>query len=140
VASEKKVVINARQKALALGEAENLQHADAAYDRLQAGALVKTENAGSISDQIGIGHQLAEDKIARSAGEPGAFVVALDARAGVFDEFSVLDSGRAGSFASAAVQAFIDVIDEPIGDRQFPMLDVDHLPDAPTGRIGFEIP
>jgi hypothetical protein len=35
----------------------------------------------------------------------------------VFDEFAVLDGGRAGSFASAAVEAFVDVIDKRSGDR-----------------------
>jgi hypothetical protein len=61
--------------------------------------------------------QVAEHKLARKASEERALVVALNERAGVFDELAILDCGRACSFAGTAVQAFINVIDEGIGDR-----------------------
>jgi hypothetical protein len=106
-AAVEKIVINARKEALAIGEAEKFQNADAARDGLQAGALIEAENPGEIGDEMGIGEQVAKDEIARDAIEPGAFVVALDARAGVLDEFAVLDAGRAGGFAGATVEAFV---------------------------------
>ena len=55
--------------------------------------------------------------MARDASEEGPPVVALDDGAGVFDELAVLDGGRAGSFAGAAVETFVDMIDERSGDR-----------------------
>ena len=66
----------------------------------------------------------------------------------MFDEFPVLDAAGAGGFAGAAVQAFVDVIDEGIGDRrrcvrlagEFVLGDVDHLLDTAARGVGFEIP
>ena len=49
MAAVKKVVVNAREKALALGKAEQLQDAYAAGDGLQARALVETQNAREVS-------------------------------------------------------------------------------------------
>ena len=54
--------------------------------------------------------------MARDAGEERALVVALDERAGVLDELAVLDGGGAGGFAGAAVEAFVDVLDEGFCD------------------------
>ncbi len=62
-----------------------------------------------------------EDEVTREAGEEGALVVALDARAGVFDQLAVFDAGGAGGFAGAAIETFINVIDERIGDGEFIM-------------------
>ena len=67
-------------------------------------------------------------------------MIALDARACVLDQFSVLNPGGACSLARAAVEAFINMVDESGSERQIALLDVDHLADAPAGRIGFEIP
>ena len=94
------------------------------------------------------GEQVAENKIARDAREPGALVVAFDASASVLNELAVFDAGGAGSFASAAVETFIDVIDKGIAEGdgrrrmviQVALKDMDHLVDAAAGRIGFEIP
>jgi len=94
------------------------------------------------------GEKVPENEIARDTSEPGALVVAFDASAGVLDELAVFDAGGASSFASAAVETFIDVIDEGIADGdgrrrmviQVTLKDVDHLVDAAAGRIGFEIP
>jgi len=58
----------------------------------------------------------------------------------VFHEFAVLDPGGAGGFAGAAVETFVNVIDERIGDGKVAQLDVDHLVDAAARGIGFEIP
>ncbi len=139
-AAVEKVLIDARKEAFALGEAEKFQDADTARDGLQTGALVKAENAGEIGDEMGIGEQVAEDEIARGAIEPGTLVIALDARAGVLDEFAVLDAGRAGGLAGATVEAFVDVIDKGIGDGLLVQLDMNHLVDAAARGIGFEVP
>jgi hypothetical protein len=58
----------------------------------------------------------------------------------VFHELAVLDAGRAGGFAGAAVETFVNVIDERIGDGKIAQLDVDHLVDAAARGIRFEIP
>src|ERR1700704_5788636 len=89
---------------------------------------------------MGLGEQVAEDVGTPKTRNPRTLVVTFDARASVFDELAVLHSGRAGGFASTAVEAFVDVIDERIGDRKIAQLDVDHLVDAAPRRIGFEIP
>ena len=64
----------------------------------------------------------------------------VNARASVFHEFAVLDPGGAGGFAGAAVETFVNVIDERIGDGKVAQLDVDHLVDSAARGIGFEIP
>src|SRR5438128_401481 len=73
-------------------------------------------------------------------GEPGAGIIALDAGAGMLNELSIFDAGRAGRFARPAVQAFVDVIDEGIGDGLLVQFDLDHLMDAAARRIGLEVP
>src|SRR5229473_5143325 len=100
-----KVVVDAREEAFAFGEPEKLQDADAARDGLQAGALIEAKNARGVDDAMRLREKVPENEIARGAGEPGARIVALDARAGVLDEFSIFDAGGAGGFASAAVEA-----------------------------------
>ena len=67
-------------------------------------------------------------------------MIALDARACVLDQFSVLNPGGACSLARAAVEAFINMLDESGGEGQIALLDVNHLADASARRIGFEIP
>jgi len=42
-------------------------------------------------------------------------------------------------FAGAAVEAFVDVVDERFGDGLLVQLDVDHLMDTAARRIGFEV-
>ena len=105
------------EKLLAVGEAEKFEHAGEARDALQAGALVEPEEARERGDAIGVGKKFAEGDVAQDAREERALVVALDERAGVFDELAVFDDGGAGGFAGAAVEAFVDVIDEGFGDR-----------------------
>jgi hypothetical protein len=84
---------------------------------LQARALIETKNARDARDAVGMWKQFAKNKLARDASEERPPVVALDDGAGVFHELAVFDGGRAGSFAGAAVEAFVDVIDERSGDR-----------------------
>jgi len=67
-------------------------------------------------------------------------MVALNACAGVLDELAVLDAGGAGGFAGAAVEAFINVIDEGVGDGSAVLRDVHHLADAAARGVGFETP
>src|SRR5216683_1864640 len=135
-----KIVVDAREEAFAFGEPEKFQDADAAGDGLQPGTLIEAQNARGVDDAMRLREKMPENKVARGAGEPGAGIVALDARAGVLDELSVFDAGRAGGFAGAAVEAFVDVVDERFGDGLLVQLDLDHLVDAATGRIGFEVP
>ncbi len=135
-----KVVVDAREETFAFGEAEKFQDADAARNGLQAGTLIEAQNARGVDEAMRLGKEVPENKIARGAGEPGAGIVAFDVRAGVLDEFSIFDTGGAGSFASAAVEAFVDVIDEGVGDGLLVEFDLDHLVDAAAGRIGFEVP
>ena len=163
-AAVEKIIINAREKALAIGEAEKFQDADGARNGLQAGALVEAENTSEIDDAVRTGKQVAEDEVAGDLSQPGTFVIALDAGAGVLDEFAVLDAGGAGGFAGAAIEAFADVVDERVGDQRLALRgdgaialnvviefaggfvldlalgDMDHLVDAAAGGIGFEIP
>ncbi len=140
VAAIEKVVVNAREEAFAFGKTEKFQHADGARDGLQAGALVEAENAGEIDDEKGIGEQLPEDVVPRDTRDPGTLAVPLDARASVLDELSILDAGGAGGFAGAAVETFVNVIHERIGDGKIAELDVNHLVDAAARGIRFEIP
>lgn len=115
---------------------------------MQSGALIEAENAGEVGDEMGIGEQMTENEITRDAIKPGALVIALDASASVFNEFAVLDAGGAGGFASAAVEAFVDVIDKGIGDGdvsvdfvvELALRDANHLVDAAARGIGLEIP
>ncbi len=148
VAAIEKVVIDAREETFAIGETEKFQDADAARDDLQSRALIETENAREIGNEMRIGEQMAEDEITHDAIKPRTLVIVLDACARVFDEFAVFDTGRAGGFAGAAVEAFVDVIYKGIGDgdvslkfvMELALRDVDHLVDASAGGIGFEIP
>jgi len=102
--------------------------------------LIEAQDARGVDDAVRLGEKVPENKVARGADEPGAGIVALDARAGVLDEFSIFDAGGAGGFAGAAVEAFVDVIDEGFGDGLLVQLDLDHLVDAAAGRIGLEVP
>src|ERR1700682_1994534 len=87
-----------------------------------------------------IGEQVPENEVARDASEPGAGIVALDARAGVLDEFSIFDPGGAGGLAGTAVETFVDVVYEGIRDGLLVQFDMNHLMDAAAWRIGFEVP
>src|SRR2546427_513094 len=139
-AAEKKVVVDARQQTFTFGDPQEFQDADAAGDGLQAGTLIQTQQAGGVREVKRTGEQSAENEIARDASNPGAGIFALDARAGVLDEFAILDAGGAGGFAGAAVQAFVNVIDEGAGDGQLALLDMYHLADAAARGIRLQIP
>src|SRR5213078_41534 len=104
--AKEKIVVDAREEAFALGETKKFQNANAARNGLQAGTLVETYDVG-----------------------------AVDAGAGMLNELSIFDAGRAGRFARPAVQAFVDVIDEGIGDGLLVQFDLDHLMDAAARRI-----
>jgi len=67
-------------------------------------------------------------------------VFILNAGAGVFDELAVFHTGRAGGFTRATIEAFINVVDETIGERQFAVAHQNHLADASAWRIGLELP
>lgn len=140
MAAIKKVVVDARQEAFTFGETEKFQHADGARDGLQAGALVEAEDAGEVGDEMWIRQQPPEDVVARNTRDPGTLAVLLDARPGMLDQLSVLDAGGAGGFAGAAVETFVNVIHERIGDGKIAELDLNHLVDAAARGIGFEIP
>jgi hypothetical protein len=92
--------------------------------------------------------QLAENEIARKARKKRTAIVACDACAGVLDELAVFDARGAGGFASAAIEAFIDMVDETGSERKDLLrgiglrggLDADHLADAAARRVRLEIP
>jgi hypothetical protein len=157
--AEEKFVINAREKPVAFRQAQQLQNADAARDGLQARTLIQAREAGRIFDEMRSGEKLLEEEVACGARDPGALVRALDASAGVLDQFPVLDAGRAGRFAGAAVKAFVDMLDKGIADARLrlglasqrrarlrrrdtdlALKDVKHLVDPPARRIRFQIP
>lgn len=141
-------VIDAGKQLFALSQAQKFKEASSPGKRLQPGALVEAKKLCRGSDAIGVGKQLAKNEIASEAGGEGALVVTFDASAGVFDEFSVLDAGGASSFTGTAVEAFVDVIDEGIGDgsrgvslaSEFVLGYGDHLLNAAARRVGFQIP
>ena len=147
-APEEKIVVDVRKKAIAFGEAEKLENAHAPRDGLQTGALIEAKKPSGVFDEMRSGEEMPENEIARDAREPGAFVVAFDASAGVLDELAVFDAGGAGGFAGTAVETFVDVIDEGSADgdgrrrmvMQLALKNLDHLVDAAARRIGFEIP
>jgi hypothetical protein len=58
----------------------------------------------------------------------------------MFHQAAVFNAGGAGGFAAAAVQAFVDVLDEGIADSRAIQLDLDHLVDAAARGVGFHIP
>ena len=113
---EEKWSFNRGKELLAIGNAEEFEHAAEADEFLQAAALVDPDEAREGCDAFGRWQKFAEGEVARDAGEERALIIALDERAGVLDEFAVLDGGWAGGFAGAAVEAFVDVLDERFCD------------------------
>ena len=89
---------------------------------------------------MGIREQPPEDVVPGNTRDPGTLAVLLDARPSMLDQLSVLDAGGAGGFAGAAVETFVNVIHERIGDGKIAELDMNHLVDAAARGIGFEIP
>ena len=102
--------------------------------------MIETQNACGVDDAVWIGEQVPENEVARDASAPGAGIVALDGRAGVFDEFSIFDRGRSGGFAGAAIETFVYGVDEGIRDGLLVQFDMNHLMEAAAWRIGFEVP
>ena len=66
----------------------------------------------------------------------------------VLDESPVRNAGGAGGFTGAAVEAFVNVIDEPFADTRFPLClaagfaleNMEHLLDAAARRVRLQIP
>jgi len=58
----------------------------------------------------------------------------------VFYEFSIFNAGGTRGFARAAIQAFIDMIDEHIADGKLAFVHQNHLAYAAARRIGLEMP
>ena len=83
---------------------------------------------------------MTKDETAHGAGEKWPAVVPLDSCASVFNELAVFHAGGAGSFASAAVEAFVHVLDEGIGNGLVVQFDVNHLANSAARRIRFEVP
>src|SRR5207247_1191178 len=57
--------------------------------------------------------------------------------AGVFEEFVIDDAGWAGGFASAAVEAEIEMMADGGGGFDFPIGQAEHGLETPARRIGF---
>ena len=113
---EEKWSFDLGEELFAVGETEEFEHAAESDEALQTGALVEPEEARERGDAIGVWENLRKARLRSDAREERALVVALDEGAGVLDEFAVLDGGGAGGFAGAAVEAFVDVLDEGFGD------------------------
>ena len=136
------------EQVLSLGEAQQVENADAARNSLQAGTLVQAEHAGGVFNVMGRRKEFAEKIVASGASKPGTGIVARDAGAGMLDEFSVFDTGGACGFAGTAVETFVDMIDEGVAGLDFrlgkagrlALKYMEHLVDAAPGRIGFEVP
>jgi len=109
---EKEMLIDVRQQALAIGEGEQFQKAGAASERLQAGALIETKQTGNERDAARVGKQVLENNVARESREKWAPEFGFNTRASVFNKFAVFHAGGAGRFTSAAIEAFVDVVDE----------------------------
>ena len=124
---KEKMIIHARQQKLALGEAEKFQDAGGTGEGLQSGPLVKTQQARRGGNAARVRQQAAINDVASDPRQQRTLVVALDARSRVLDELSIFNAGRARRFARAAVETFIDVIDERIGDRNITLFHVNHL-------------
>jgi len=139
-AGEEKRIVDAREETFAIGEAEKFEDAGRASEFLQAGALVDTEKARDRGDAGRKRKEMSKNKIARVSREKWARVVSFNFGASVFNELAVFDAGGAGGFAGAAVEAFIDVFDEGIGDGLVIEFDVNHLADASARGVGLEIP
>ena len=130
---------------------------------MESESLIEAKDTRGCRDAVRIREQCSEHKVARDPVEERALVIAFDEGAGVFDELAVFDGGRAGGFAGAAVEAFIDMLDERIGDRcveagtdgselptvrrfwlldfgDLALRDMDHLMDAAARGIGFQVP
>ena len=137
---EKKVAINCRKNLLALGKTQDFQNSKKTRYGLQAGALVEAQELCDHGDATRIWKQAPIDEIACETRKERALVFVFDAFACVFNQPSVPDSGGAGGFASAAVEAFINMVDEWFADGEFALLDKKHLANAASGRIGFEMP
>ena len=58
----------------------------------------------------------------------------------MFHQAAVFNAGGAGGFAAAAIQAFVDVLDEGIADARAIQLDLNHLVDAAARGVSFDIP
>lgn len=139
-AREEKIGVDARKKCGAILQSEQAQDARGARERFKTGALGETNETREARDAAGVRKQLAIDEIANGARAAWAFVVAGDLRAGEFDELAVFDAGRAGGFASATVEAAVDVRDERIAEREATLIDEGHLPNAAARGIGFVVP
>lgn len=146
-ALEEKFVVDRREQAFTFSKAKQLEDADTARDGLQARALIKAEKTSGVFNEMRSGKKVTEEKVAKELGEPGTLVIALDARPGMFDKFSILYARGAGRFAGAAIKTSVDVNDEGVRDARGRFLigklalrDVDHLMDAAARRIRFQIP
>ncbi len=137
---EEEMVVDGGQEFFAIGEAEQFQDTGGACEPLQAGALIEAEQSGGQCNAFGMGKKVVEDKCARESREERTLILSFNAGAGVLDEFAVFHAGGAGGFTGAAIEAFINVVDETFGKRQFAVAHQNHLANAAAGRIGFELP
>ncbi len=137
---EKKFAVDRRQQPLAVRKPEQAENSGCARERLQSRALVKVEDARDDRDAARIGQQAAKHKIPRKARKKWPPVILLDLRARRFDQFAVLDAGRARGLARAAIQALVDVLHEGFAEREPALIHQHHLADSAARRIGFEAP
>ena len=138
---KKNLLIDRRQKFFFLRQAEQAQNSRRARQRLQAGALIKVEQARQDGDAARVRQQARETQNRAPAREKnGRSIILLDLRARGFHQLAVFDARGARRLAGAAIQALIDMLHEGIAERQAALIHQHDLANSPAGRIGFEAP
>src|ERR1700728_4361348 len=135
--AEEKMRIDLRQQALAVLQSQQSQNPECASERCESRYLVKPEKLRSGGNSFRIGQQAAIDEISQNTRRERPFVLLFDLSAREFEDFAVLDAGRADAFAVAAIQTAIDVSDKSFADFQAALIDQSHLTYAPARRIRF---
>src|SRR5207245_7957609 len=95
---------------------------------LQPRALVEPHQPCCCSDALRVRQDMAKDEAARQTREDGPAVVLFDLGPRNFHQLAVFDARGARRLARAAVQAPIDVPDEPIAQLTRSLLDRNPLP------------
>ena len=105
---------------------------------LQAGPLVEAQNLPRHFQPSAVRKNFAEEELPQKPGEWRPFVISFDLPPRRLHQLSILDARRAGSFASATIQAEVDVPHEALAQRQPARFHLNHLVDAPARRIHFQ--
>jgi hypothetical protein len=100
--------------------------------------LVKAQNLPRHFQPSAVRENLAEEKLPQKPGEWRPLVVSFYLPPRSFHQLSVLDTRWAGSFASATIEAEVDVPHEALTQSQPARFHLNHLVDPPARRIHFQ--